>query len=183
MMEPGLLLGFGCTAGSGKDTAFKCCRDAGLPVVRASMGDVLRRQLGSLLDAHGIDVWSEDRSIKEVVRPLLVDWARLLHVRHGETYLFIEALAACQGEMRAEGIVVFTDIRFPFDAAELQRRGGYYIHLETNRAPVNDWEKSCEPVLRKMADRIVKNDFDPGFHARVLETIACLREDFDRRER
>ena len=169
-----LIVGIGCTAGAGKDTAFKCFQAAGLPVIRASSGDILRRGLEPLLRPHGIDVWSEDREIKDMIRPLVVAYAELLKAKHGKLYLFTSALETALAKVEPGSIIVFTDVRFPFEVDELNRLGGAYIHIKPTLPPINDLERACEPVMAKMTSYEVENDFTTSFKARMLEMIQTV---------
>jgi hypothetical protein len=169
-----LIVGLGCTAGAGKDTAFKGFQSAGLPVIRASSGDILRRDLEPLLRPHGIDPWSEERASKDMIRPLVVAYAELLKAKHGKLYLFTSALETALAKVQPGSIIVFTDIRFPFEVDELRRLGGGYIHIQTDIPPANDLERACEPVMAKMTGYVVRNDFDPNFKVRMLEAVQAL---------
>ncbi len=104
----------------------------------------------------------------------MVAYAEMLKVKHEPLYLFSSALQAAMTGIQPENIIVFTDIRFPFEVDELRRLGGAYIHIKTDLPPVNDLERACEPVMAKMTGFVVRNDFDSTYRVQMLEVMQAL---------
>ena len=187
-----LIIGFGSRARVGKDHA---CHLIARKYPRNSrqeaFANALKWDLQRLLSPQGIDVWTTDPKLKEILRPLFVAYGtgvwRRLDPDHWVNRLFkhidedLPKLYQNPGnELR---LVVISDVRFCNEVQAIKDRGGYYVEIQNENIPyANVDEALYSPQCAALADFVLPNTYDParpndpdhGFDARVLELVEGL---------
>lgn len=138
MSKPPILIGLVGAANAGKDTAAAHLERA-WAFERMAFAEPIQLMLTQLFATCGIDgAWAADRSLKEMPTPLGFSYrhlAQTLGTEWGRKGL-TENLWTRVAEMRIDGTpelqganIVFSDIRFPNEAAWIKSRGGYLVHV------------------------------------------------------
>lgn len=153
------IIGISGAARSGKDTL---CRgilrvlkqEYNLEGIRKSIaGDQIKKDLNDLFKSKlKLDIFTEKSEEKELIRPLLVEYGKILRKRTQGRY-FIENF-----KKQENTINIITDIRY----VEYPKDEGYWLKNEINGFLVfierknifdaNETEKSNNEILKNMAD-------------------------------
>jgi hypothetical protein len=164
------LIGFSGYRGSGKDTAAEVLRlQCGHQ--RRPFAGPLKAMLRALLSVQGVEpdhieemlegrlkevpsTFLGGKTPRHAMQTLGTEWGRGLI---GPTYW----LEAWDRSLQTASLVVVTDVRFPNEADEIERRGGFMIHIDRFSLAVNDNHDSEKhvPELRRRARLRVPNDF------------------------
>lgn len=155
-----LIIGLGSKARIGKDyAAIKLAKY--YPVQRVSFADVLKDDLSGLFKKHNLSLEAllAEPSMKEVVRPLLIAYGQTMRKFDEDVWL----KAAMRNVDFRNKVTIFTDVRFPNEAAAIQAAGGYYINIVSNIPPSSKEEALYSPILEAMADMHVANNFDDQY--------------------
>lgn len=151
--------------GSGKDSFFSLLSQK-VNCRRVALADELRRELSPfIIDKFNIDLFRCDRTEKDLVRPLLVEYARIKRNQTQGRY-FIEKVDRYIKCIQADTNVVITDLRYSqFARDELywvkNELNGVVIHIKKHKlvngvkvyteSPIAD-ERLNDPILEKAAD-------------------------------
>lgn len=162
------LIGISGVAGAGKDTLYRYISYILTPeknVVRVALADALKSELDSFLVSKlGISAFTTNRQEKSLIRPLLVEYARIRRLSTNGTY-WTNLIQTRLDEAKANSVLsVITDIRYAEyendEVVWLKKQGGILIHLSQmtekgEMAPANEDEARNDPIVRKMADYTV----------------------------
>ena len=176
-----LIIGFGSRARVGKDHA---CLQIAKQYPRTSrqeaFANALKWDLQRLLGPQGIDVWTTDPKLKEVLRPLFVTYGtgfwRRLNPNHWVERLFkhidedLPALYQNPGDQLK--LILISDVRFENEVQAIKDRGGFYVEVENKNIPyANADEAYHSPRCAALADFIVHNTYDPAFPGQPDQTF------------
>ena len=152
------IIGISGAARAGKDTL---CRSLirffekkNIKAVRKSIaGDTVKRDLKDLVwNKLGIDTFTENNEEKECIRPLLVEYGKLMRSKTHGRY-FID-----QFEPEKDAINIIPDIRYseyPTDEVHWVQKemNGFLIFLERDGVlDVNDTERVNNKIIKEVAD-------------------------------
>lgn len=154
-----ILIGLGSKAQIGKDyAAAQLAKDH--DVERVAFADSLKKDLAYLFDKCGFN-FSEILlvpELKEKVRPLLVAYGQTMRIFEPEIWV----RRAFDREFKS-AITIVTDVRFPNEVAKIKEQGGVYIEIDTDVPPANETEALYSPQMLKLADAVVRNNFDGNY--------------------
>ena len=164
-------------ANSGKDSLLHLLKER-LPfqLRRFSLGDILKQELYQfVMENFGISTFTEDREEKNLIRPLMVEYARIKRLKSEGRY-FVDKVDRLISDYREHAdpncIPALTDLRFAqFKRDELYwakvERNAYTIfitRIENNGShpkPINDEEANNNPKIFEQADyRLCWKSFD-----------------------
>jgi hypothetical protein len=157
-------IGISGAARAGKDTLCRALTrefaKKGIFATRKSIaGDTVKGDLQELLERKlKIDSFTEDKDLKEFIRPLLVEYGKMQRAKTQGRY-FIE-----QFELEQDAINIIPDIRYveyPKDEVYWLKNemNGFLIFVERKGIyDANDTEKVNNKIIRNMSDYIVSWD-------------------------
>ncbi len=175
-----LILGITGKATAGKDTFYNLLTKQ-LPeynLCRVSIGDTIRQNLSMLPIFSHVNLFNLPPNEKETIRPLMVEYARLVRLMHGSRFFLDEfdtrinyTLSKSKNNPNPDKplIICVTDIRFDdYEGDEAdwiqKKHKGKLIFIDRHNVVygnkqylpyVNDTEKGQIPKLRARADQIV----------------------------
>lgn len=178
------IIGISGAARSGKDTLCRGIirvlkKEYNLDGIRKSIaGDRIKEDLNDLLKSKmNLNIFTEKNEEKELVRPLLVEYGKILRKKTNGRY-FIENFKKLD-----DTINIITDIRY----VEYPKDEGYWLKNEINGFLVfierkniidaNETEKSNNKVLKQMADyNIVWDTLDENseFDKKIIDHHASI---------
>jgi len=168
------IIGLGSQAQIGKDYAVSLMikHYGSQNVYRAAFADELKADLFEVLKERAdINVFMPTDGEKKLIRPVLVAYGEMMrHLR--EDYWVDRAFARIS--RRPEPVIVITDCRYPNEVEVLQKRGGVYFDIETDRPPANASEAKNSPLCRAMANKVIRNNFDEKFGADLISAFESL---------
>ena len=148
---------------SGKDTCFTLLSQR-INCKRVALADSLRRELNPFItDKFGIDLFQCDRTEKDLVRPLLVEYARIKRGQTNGKY-FIDKVNNYVKSVSC--IVVVTDIRYIEEVNWIKNDlNGILVHVSKykeidgkrifSESPIQD-ERDNDPKMRAAADYLIE---------------------------
>jgi hypothetical protein len=152
------VIGISGLARSGKDTLcralIRVLREKNIKGHRYSIaGDLIKKDLNDLIKNRiNVDTFTEKDEEKELIRPLLVEYGKLMRKKTKGRY-FLENF------QEKKGIVhIIPDIRYcEYEKDEIhwlkKEKEGFLIHVERkNIKPVNETEEKNNDTIKKMAD-------------------------------
>lgn len=171
-MKKTKIIGLSASAGGGKDTfanIFKNeCEKLGKSVEILSLAQALKQDCEHFLHhKFGYDVWTEDRSVKELFRPFLVQVGKM-HREKTQGRYFINILNYKIDNLVGEvDYILITDIRYAvYDGDELYwlltEKCGDLIYIEkkllngTYQPSANLDEEKNNPILKKNATIVLE---------------------------
>lgn len=147
-------------SGSGKDEAAKGLLSNYLVWVRCNFGDIIKSELDQALRTHfGISAFTEIRSQKEQIRPILEQWGECGYERILRTYMGWVGLRLSFGDR-----VVNTRIMRLKEVEEWKQLGGVIVEIvRPGVAPATQWEAKRMRELQEsgMIDHTIINDGSP----------------------
>lgn len=165
------MIGLAGNSRAGKDSLYICLQryfleKAWRPVVRQSLGDILKKELDPILIQNfGITAFTCDSEKKTLIRPLLVHWAEIRRRQTKGSYFTHQLTPSIHSCLKQNIIPCITDIRYKeyaFDEYDwLRFFDGTLIYVErfdengNLTPPANDHEARNNVFLRKNADLIV----------------------------
>lgn len=166
------IIGIAGNAGVGKDTLCQSMINLfndlfKLKAVRRSIaGDQVREDLKDLvLEKFGINIYTSDRTQKNIVRPLMVEYGRIQRLLTNGRY-FIDKFVSSE-----DVIDIVPDIRYAeYEKDELEwvldEKNGFLIYLERNSIdPANEYERINNIKIKDRANLVlnwpdIEEDFD-----------------------
>jgi len=131
-----LLIGINGVAGSGKDSIAQMLEDKlhfKYKIQTASLAEKLREELKDVVQKNFlINVFTEDRCHKNLIRPILVEWARVHRKQSHGLYFIIHLKHKLNKLFKENDIVVVSDCRYkeyPFDELDFFKLNGFLIHV------------------------------------------------------
>jgi phosphoribulokinase len=158
------LIGIAGAARSGKDTLCKALIEEfnklQIEAKRVSIaGDLIKRDLYKLIrDNTNISTFTQNDNEKQVIRPMLVEYGRLMRRITNGRY-FIEQL---EKRINLDEVNIITDIRYAeYSKDELfwikEEVKGFLIFLDReNVEDANDFEKQNNSIIKIKADIIIQ---------------------------
>lgn len=156
------IIGLGCIAFVGKDSAFTILQKY-LPVQRVAFADALKHAVKPLINEYlGIDSFTNKPEDKKIIRPILVEFGNA--VRQQNHRAWIERVRLLVSNIVSNGrIAVITDVRFDSsttDEADFVQRelGGMLVNIDriltdgTLLKPTNASEEENYPKIKAKAD-------------------------------
>jgi len=143
-------------ARSGKDTFYERCKihleKEGKKVCRFGFADVLKAECDELLSKYtDISAFTENKTEKELVRPLLVTWGT--QIRRGlDQNCWIKKIQQDVIDKLIEGYYVFiTDVRFKNEAEWIKMNGGLLVNVVRDGVgPANHDEHTQSHHIKKL---------------------------------
>ncbi len=203
-------VGVSGVAGSGKDTFAKLLGDSfvkqspSTKIFFDSFAGTLRAIVKPLLDyIIGIDVYTQDRELKRIVRPALVGVAESLRISTQGRYFWKQIEDKYSNLSSEDGILIISDLRFKeyeFDELDFIKKNGVSVHIlrrieQGDQAvctnfggkkylePANEKERFNEPILLKNADFVIDCGDGECYSANTLEQVNlicnCILEKFN----
>ena len=180
-----LIIGFGSRARVGKDHACRVIQSRYPDTFRIAFADQLKANLRSLLTPLGLDPFTTDPKIKEMIRPTLVAVGMLAREVNPDFWVrqVFRTIERRMEQPDPPRLFVLPDARFKNEIQAIKAHGGYYVEIEVESRPyVNDEEARNSPQCAVLADFIITNfyhpdlpdDPDPGFDSRVLGLVKGL---------
>jgi len=162
------IIGISGVASCGKDTFASIfeneCNKIGKTIKILSLARALKKDCEQFIkEKFGFNVWTEDRNIKEIFRPLLVISGDIQRKRTNGRYwidILNKEIEAIRGSV---DYILITDVRYSiYDKDEAQwirdELNGVLVHLTKELLdgeilkPANDHEKLNNPILYNIAD-------------------------------
>lgn len=172
-MKP-FIIGITGVVGAGKDTLFWIIQQI-FPehkFKQITLANQLKKELEPfLISQFGISPFTQDREKKDLIRPIMVEYARVKRIISKGTYFTKIAQQEINNAILDDYIPVVTDIRYAIyeqdEYSLIKNNNGFLIHLSrTNtdgrliKAPNKD-EKTNDPILKKLADIKIKLKTQP----------------------
>ena len=155
MLRPNLI-GVSGFARSGKDTACKIFQTKlkerlGIDLDIVSFAKQIKQDCDQLLTTNlSISAFTEVPSEKELIRPLLVEYAELMKQKFGDTVWLDKAF-----QNGSRGII--PDVRFPIEADTIKKLGGIVVYIDKGGvSPANKLEEKNDKAMRDRADHIIR---------------------------
>lgn len=155
MLRPNLI-GVSGFARSGKDTACKIFQTKlkerlGIDLDIVSFAKQIKQDCDQLLTTNlSISAFTEVPSEKELIRPLLVEYAELMKQKFGDTVWLDKAF-----QNGSRGII--PDVRFPIEADTIKKLGGIVVYIDkVGVLPANKLEEKNDKAMRDRADHIIR---------------------------
>jgi hypothetical protein len=154
-------IGISGSARSGKDTLCRALirkfKKMNKKVERLSIaGDLIKKDLNSLIkNVAGIDTFTEITEEKELIRPLLVEYGKILRKKTKGRY-FLDNF-----EEKPDTIHIIPDIRYcEYEKDEIywlkNEKNGFLIYLERkNIKPANETEEKNNKIIKTIADTCI----------------------------
>jgi hypothetical protein len=154
-------IGISGSARSGKDTLCRALirkfKKMNKKVERLSIaGDLIKKDLNSLIkNVAGIDTFTENTEEKELIRPLLVEYGKILRKKTKGRY-FLDNF-----EEKPDTIHIIPDIRYcEYEKDEIywlkNEKNGFLIYLERkNIKPANETEEKNNKIIKTIADTCI----------------------------
>jgi hypothetical protein len=154
-------IGISGSARSGKDTLCRALirkfKKMNKKVERLSIaGDLIKKDLNSLIkNVAGIDTFTENTEEKEMIRPLLVEYGKILRKKTKGRY-FLDNF-----EEKPDTIHIIPDIRYcEYEKDEIywlkNEKNGFLIYLEReNIKPANETEEKNNKIIKTIADTCI----------------------------
>lgn len=203
-------VGISGVAGSGKDTFAKLLNDSfvkqspSTKIFFNSFAGTLRAIVKPLLDyIIGIDVYTQDRELKRIVRPALVGVAESLRISTQGRYFWKQIEDKYSNLSSKDGILIISDLRFKeyeFDELDFIKKNGVSVHIlrrieqgdqglctdlshKKYLEPANEKEHLNEPILLKNADFVIDCADGECYSAKTLEQVdlisRCILQKFN----
>ena len=152
------IVGVAGVARSGKDSFYThLARVVDLDIERAAFADELKKDVYIFLrDKVSISPFTTDDKEKEIIRPILVAYGRMMRNISNGLY-WINKMEKCIKKTRAASTCI-TDVRYPNEVAFIKRKGGIVIHISrllpdgTMAQPANEEEAEQDPLLINDSD-------------------------------
>lgn len=179
------IIGISGLARSGKDSLCKLLLGSIENSKRFALADVLKENINPfLIEQFGIDIFTCSPSEKELVRPLMVAYGKVLRNKTSGKF-FTDFLEKKISEDNCE-IAIITDVRYDeFKEDEVSwvknKMGGVLVHLSRQGIlPPNEDEAKNDPVLKLKSD--ISIEWETSDNQRYLKKIAdsvaafCLKK-------
>ena len=150
------VLGIAGVAKVGKDTF---CADVlsflsqqGIKCKRLAFADALKNDLQDFLLAKtGVNVYTDDPDSKELIRPLMVEYGKLMRDITKGKYWVGKVKSEVEENLKNNTISVISDVRYPNEAQWINSlEGGITVHLFRNGIlPANKEEVDQDPLTLK----------------------------------
>jgi hypothetical protein len=149
-------IGISGFARSGKDTFYERCKihleKEGKKVCRFAFADALKSECDELLSKYtDISAFTENKTEKEIVRPLLVSWGTQIR-RELDQNCWIKKIQQDVIDKLVEGYYVFiTDVRFKNEAEWVKMNGGLLVNIHREGiGPANHDEHTQSHFFKKL---------------------------------
>ena len=148
---------------SGKDTMFALLSQR-VNCKRVALADSLRRELNPfIIDKFGVDLFNCERAEKDLVRPILVEYARIKRGQTNGRY-FIDKIDSYVKSLNCT--VVVTDIRYVEEVNWIKNQlNGILVHVSKykevdgkrifSESSIQD-ERDNDPKMRAAADYLIE---------------------------
>jgi hypothetical protein len=167
-----LYIGIGGLARSGKDIFCKIARNIlsanGYTSKRYAFADALKGDVAPFLrEKCGVDVWTDDTSIKTDIRDFLV-WYGTTFWRKRDDNKWINIIEKnIETDPENVQVALISDVRYPNEAKWIKNKNGFFVHLSKFitindgslvffQRPPNEQEKINDPLISDLADACVK---------------------------
>ena len=163
------MIGVGGLARAGKDTLSRCLKkviedDFGCEVEIVHLADKLKSDLDKLIACNfHFQVFTEENSQKELIRPILVAYGEAMKSQWGKT-VWMRRLEEEIKDRNPKKFFIVSDVRFDFECKYIRDKfDGWNIHIKKNGSEmaVNETEKENDPLVQKEAD--IKHRW-PAYH-------------------
>ena len=150
------VLGIAGVAKVGKDTfcahVIKLLEEKGFKSKRLAFADELKNDLKDFLLAKtGVNVYTTDPVSKESIRPLMVEYGKLMREMTKGKYWVNKVKQEVENNFKNKFISIISDVRYPNEASWINSiDGGITIHLTRNGIlPANTEEAEQDPLVQK----------------------------------
>jgi hypothetical protein len=133
---------------------------------------MIREILKPIMSEVGVDTDNMDDSTKEKIRGLMVSYGETMRALDEDFWInkvFDKPLTA--------EITILTAVRYPNEVRKIQSLGGYYIDIDTDTPPANEFEAYNSPLCRSLADFVIYNDFTPNYEKSLLKIVEQIRNE------
>lgn len=182
-----IVIGIAGLATSGKDTFFELIKSnntMGFPVIKHSFADEVKEDLDEFVKSKfGFSAFTELKSQKEIIRPLLVAWGT--HVmRKLDKDHWVKKLSS---KLKEDHINFITDARYENECSWIQdHKMGRVLYLSREGVkPPNKEEEENDPKIKKMADKklhwetfIQKNELKKAYGTICNSILDSFFEEF-----
>lgn len=175
------VIGISGLARSGKDSLCKLMTELIPNSKRFALADILKENINPfLISQFGIDIFTCSPSEKELVRPLLVSYGKVLRIKTKGKF-FTDFLEKKISEDDCD-VAIITDVRYDeFDEDEIwwvkNRMSGVMIHLSRDGIlPPNEDEEKNDPILKLKSDISIR--WETSDNQQYLRKIADFAADF-----
>ena len=158
------LIGLSGVARSGKDTFFKYAQSYlkdkyDIVAARYAFADALKDDINEfLIDKTGITAYTNRLSEKEIIRPMLVAYGRMMRTMTNGTYWINNAQKDLDKNKYFDRVTFITDVRYENEYEMIDERDGICIHLKRVDPEgdfvkyANDEEAENDPRVESRAD-------------------------------
>lgn len=164
------IIGFGSVARIGKDYAYGIIKEAYPEAQRVAFADALKDDLALIFRNNNLAFHElvSDEEEKKKIRPLMVEYGQLM--RSWNPQIWLDRAF----EKLTDGLTIITDVRFPNEVARLKAEGGTYVHINGPVPPINSTEAENLPLMEKLADFTIYNDFSPSYDKVVKGLVQII---------
>jgi hypothetical protein len=194
MLVPSMLA-CGGNATAGKDALFQCLKDyfqktSGIECKRVALGDYLKADLDPFFkEKFGISAFTADIKEKTMLRPLMVEYAKIRRADSQGQYFTEKATPAVETVINNKQIPVITDLRYgyyPKDELQwLRSYGGVFIFVQRILPngllvqPPNEEEAFHNSYLAGEADLVITWRTELDYQARYNSVLPNLKGFFN----
>ena len=150
------VLGIAGVAKVGKDTfcadVLNLLSQQGIKCKRLAFADALKNDLQDFLLAKtGVNVYTDDPDSKELIRPLMVEYGKLMRDITKGKYWVDKVKSEVEENLKNNTTCVISDVRYPNEAQWINSiNGGITVHLARNGIlPANKEEVDQDPLTRE----------------------------------
>ena len=143
----------------GKDTFAKCLStlfaEAGIKCENVAFAESLKKDLKKfLLAKSGVNPYSEEGTEKKLLRPLMVEYGRLMRELTAGQYWIEQITKKVEKNTNNNIISLITDVRYANEASWVNsHQSGTTIHLERNGIePANQEEEIHDPQTKELCE-------------------------------
>ena len=149
------IIGIAGVAQVGKDTFAEGClrlfETINVPLRREAFADTLKEEIREFVFSKtAIDPLDADPAQKEIIRPLLVEYGRLMRTITEGSYWIAHISKKVEKNLKNNTITIVTDVRYPNECLWINNAGGATIHLSREgKSAANEEEQYNDPLTKK----------------------------------
>jgi len=157
------IIGIAGVAKVGKDTF---CADLidiiegdGLKASRLAFADALKNDLKDFLLAKtGVNIYNNDPDTKELIRPLMVEYGKLMRNITKGKYWVDKVKLQVEENLKNDTVSIISDVRYPNEAEWINSiDGGVTVHLSRGGiTPANQEEYTQDPMVQEKCSILLR---------------------------
>ena len=182
------IIGLGGVARVGKDTfcneIISEFKKHGINATRLAFADQLKKDLEKfLLDKAGVNVYTDDDCQKKIIRPLLVEYGKLMRQISAGKYWIDKLRPLIDLNISKNITSIITDVRYPNETEWINSLPqSLTVHMQRKgMTPANEEERRNDPLAQNLSDIIlnwetcpqekIENLAKKHIHEKILQPV------------